>query len=215
MLRALILALVILTGCRAEPPTASTTPVAPNKDTAEWYRWLAEGTYQIKVDCPDGSGSGSGVVIYRDEDFTYIATAAHVANWDCAAFVEDEPFEVVAVDEDYDQAILVGFAQGRTVDESAEVFLGQDVIVVGYPRQPLTGKTAKQVTEGNVSSFLPKRYKVSAEAYFGNSGGPCFDAHGNLVGLVVALFQGGGVPYPGEIYVTPAWHLYKLLNETL
>jgi S1-C subfamily serine protease len=210
---ALLAVLAACSGCGA--PALKVLPVTPESDTADYFRWLSDGTVQVQADCPDGSGSGSGVVVGRYKDKTYVATAAHVANFECVVTIDGEIFEVAAVDEQYDQSIVVGYAKGRAALVSPDPFLGQSITIVGYPSQPYTGKTSKQITKGNLSAFVPFRYKVTAPAYFGNSGGPCFDAQGRLVGLVVALIQRGGTPMPGEIFVTPAQRTYELLEEAL
>jgi S1-C subfamily serine protease len=215
-LAALLLALTFwaCSGCYTYTPAV--VPLPPSTNTAEYYRWLADGTYQVQTECLEGSWSGTGVVLSQDGDRTFFATAHHVVNGtECAYLVNNEPFELMAFDEKFDSAVLMGHLPGREVFETPAVFLGQDVIVVGWPRQPYTGKTAKQITKGNVSSYVPFRYKVSAPAYFGNSGGPAFDTMGNLVGLVVqiAILDEDGTPFPGEVFATPAWRVYELLED--
>jgi S1-C subfamily serine protease len=206
-----LLACLFGLGCAGSPAQYN-----PPRNTAAYFDWLASGTVQVYADCGEGRGSGSGVVVGRDPSgLTYIATAQHVAeDADCTFDVNGEPFVYVVSDETYDSAIIAGLLGGRVTAESEDIYLGQPITVIGYPSQPLTGKTAKQVTAGVVSSFVHEtRLKISAQAYFGNSGGPVFDEKGRLVGLVVSLVQRGGVPLPGEIFVTPARRVYELLEE--
>jgi S1-C subfamily serine protease len=207
---------VLLWACAGCHTYAPYKPATPSVNTSAYYSWLSSGTYQVQAACLEGSWSGSGVVVGREGDQAFLATANHVVEGtDCTFLVNDQQFRVLATDEAYDQAILVGHATGRVASETAEVFLGQDVIVVGYPNQPYTGETGKQVTKGSVSSYVTRRYKVSAQAYYGNSGGPAFDSEGKLVGLVVqiVIFDSEGTPFPGEVFVTPAWRTYTLLEE--
>ncbi len=209
-MRRIILALLLamLGGCYTYAPWQ------PETYNRHWVDWLVSGTKQVRVSC-DGeywSSSGSGVVIQRDDDgTTYFATASHVADEGCEFFVDDEPLELVARDSFYDQAILVGSVPGRVTDESPEIYVGQRVINAGWPLQFYTGRTGFQVTHGNLSAFIGPRYKVTAEAYYGSSGGPCFDWDGDLVGLVVSMSLINDVPV--EFHVSPAWRLYELLDE--
>jgi S1-C subfamily serine protease len=189
------------------------TPYQPqDNDSPGWYHWLTTGTHQVYTNCGEnGTSSGSGVVVYRSEEDTYLATAAHVTDLGCTYTVDGVELELVAYDEYYDQAILKGYIAGRVTDEVDQVFIGQKVITVGYPYQPFTGMTGLQITHGTLSAFVGPRYKTTAMAYYGNSGGPCFDKHGDLIGLVVSM----RVAYPYEWYVTPSWRTYELLAEAL
>ncbi len=98
---------------------------------------------------------------------------------------------VVAADEENDLALLkvqstfaaIGrFRSGRGIRS------GEAVVVVGYPLQSLLASDAK-VTVGSVSAMAgigddTRMIQVSAPTQPGNSGGPVFDAAGNVVGVL-------------------------------
>lgn len=203
----LALLLALLGGCYTYAPS----PAA--MDSRHWMEWLTSGTAQVFTVCEDSTSSGSGVVIHREGNVAYFATAFHVTDPGCSYYVNGEELELVAYDVFYDQAILVGSVAGRVTEETDGVFLGQRVTVAGFPVQPFTGTTGFQITQGNLAAMLGSRYKVTAPAYYGSSGGPCFDKDGELVGLLVSLIAIGGAPV--EWHVTPAWRTYELLDEAL
>jgi S1-C subfamily serine protease len=209
-MRALLVILLLLSGCYTYAPWQ------PEHNNQHWYHWLTSGTVQVRTNCgDDGVSSGSGVVVDRDSDGTaFVATAAHVVDPEggtCTYWVDGNELFIAAYDEYYDQAILVGDVAGRTTEMAQPVFVGMRLIAVGFPVQPYTGLTSFQITHGTLTAFLGARYKTNADAYYGNSGGPAFDMHGDLVGLVVSMRVVSGVPI--EWYLTPAWRTYELLEE--
>jgi S1-C subfamily serine protease len=73
---------------------------------------------------------------------------------------------------------------------SDEIELGEDVLVAGYPYGDTFSNTIK-VTKGIVSANRGMgddtgQFQIDAAVQPGNSGGPIYDAHGNIVGVVVA-----------------------------
>lgn len=121
---------------------------------------------------------------------------------DVGAIIRTEVFHVVP---DHDFAILRGkdkqLAGGRPLAPNAPRW-GERVVVVGHPLG--LGWT---MTTGIVSH--PKRHggvtgkqtwmQISAQVYFGNSGGPVFNVYGEVVGIVSFLARephlGGAVHY--------------------
>jgi S1-C subfamily serine protease len=101
------------------------------------------------------------------------------------------PASVVAFDSQNDLALLSTPRRSGNVAKLREgpaVRAGERVVVVGFP---LTGLLAEQanVTTGDVSSLAgignDSRYlQITAPVQPGNSGGPLFDASGNLIGVV-------------------------------
>lgn len=68
--------------------------------------------------------------------------------------------------------------------------VGEPIFVLGYPLQNTMGQEIK-LTTGVISSnsgFLgdTSLFQISAPIQPGNSGGPLFDSHGNLIGIVSA-----------------------------
>jgi S1-C subfamily serine protease len=73
---------------------------------------------------------------------------------------------------------------------SDDVELGEDVLVSGYPYGDIYSNTIK-VTKGIVSASRGLgddrgQFQMDAAVQPGNSGGPIYDAKGNIVGVVVA-----------------------------
>ena len=79
---------------------------------------------------------------------------------------------------------------GASLNFSDAVKLGEKVFTLGYPHPDLQGSDVK-FTTGSISSLTgiensPRYCQISAPLQAGNSGGPLFDEHGNLVGIVAA-----------------------------
>ena len=73
---------------------------------------------------------------------------------------------------------------------SEDVELGERVMVAGYPYGEIFSNTVK-VTGGMVSAIRGVgndfgQFQIDAAVQPGNSGGPIYDAYGNIVGIVVA-----------------------------
>lgn len=65
---------------------------------------------------------------------------------------------------------------------------GSDVVVMGYPLWFILGTNTPSITNGVVARNTglnedPSFFQVTAKINRGNSGGPVFDMHGNLVGI--------------------------------
>ncbi len=68
--------------------------------------------------------------------------------------------------------------------------VGRNVVVMGYPLWYLLGEGSPSLTNGVVSKRSglkddPNTFQVTAKVNKGNSGGPVFDLHGNVVGITV------------------------------
>jgi serine protease Do len=142
---------------------------------------------------PVGAGAGStGTGFYLGP--RTLVTAAHVVEG-CArvALADGGDLDLVASDAELDIAVLaapspaprwLSLAPGRAAR------LGQRVHAVGFPYYAIAG-TSLNLTSGNVSALAgvdddPRFLSFSAPVQPGNSGGPLIDAHGAVVGLVVA-----------------------------
>lgn len=109
--------------------------------------------------------------------------------------------EVVASDKTNDLAILKitdnrfnGFGQIPYGINTTTSQVGEDVFVLGYPLTSTMGDEIK-LTTGVISSKTGYQgditlYQISAPIQPGNSGGPLFDASGNVIGIVSAKHTG-------------------------
>ncbi|MBI3811152.1 MAG: Do family serine endopeptidase [Nitrospirae bacterium] len=161
---------------------------------------------------PEGSGSGSGVIIDKKG---YIVTNNHVVGE--AAEVEvrlsDKSHftgKVVGKDPDTDVAV-VKIEAGRelpyvTLGDSSTVKVGQWVIAVGNPFG-----LDRTVTVGVVSALGRENVNLSRYEDFiqtdasinpGNSGGPLFNIYGDVIGINTAIInfaQGIGFAIPSNM----------------
>ena len=137
---------------------------------------------------------GSGFVMAADG---YVVTNSHVLDGAQGAYVgthygSEEYAPVVADDPELDLALLKLPSDGphSFVDfgRSADLELGDDVVILGYP----LGLDTLTVTRGVMSARHPGWLQTDATANPGNSGGPAFDEHGKVIG-VVTMKLGGGV----------------------
>lgn len=143
-------------------------------------------------------GSGSGFLVAN----SYVVTNQHVVDGCREILVKNKLFEsnadIVSTDKSNDFALLklrsatnLSHASLR----SADVDLGEDVIVVGYPMRDFLGEGLKATT-GNISGTTgvandTRMFQVTAPIQAGNSGGPLLDKSGNVVGVVSSSLNEG------------------------
>ena len=121
--------------------------------------------------------------------------------------------KVVLVNPIADIALLSAEGDFSAVPEimlaDAETTIGQKINVAGYPYgMPFT------VTEGTVSSpkqLMNDSYYIQTDAAVnpGNSGGPMFDAEGNVIGITVSKFSEAD----NMGFVIPVERLKKVLED--
>lgn len=169
---------------RDSPPSDATSAVPGGRP--------APGLGVIHRSGPDASGSG--FVVTGDG---YIVTNRHVVNG-CqrvAIRADSAPgwrAQVVAVHPRDDLAIVradASFGDVAAFRVGTAVRPGDEIVAVGFP---LAGLLADEpnVTTGSVSALAgihndPTILQMSAPVQQGSSGGPLFDASGNVVGVVV------------------------------
>lgn len=145
---------------------------------------------------------GSGFVVWRDDQATYIVTAAHVlgSDWrEAHVFVGDDTSvdyraHVLFSDRTYDVAVLAIAATPAAdlVHLASPPAAGGRVYSVGYGRQAQywlnrTGTIRPIVTTGLISRAAPRGQFVSSSiSEAGQSGGPMLDESGNVVGIIRA-----------------------------
>ncbi len=196
-------------GSEPEPEPESATPAAGAEYTpapadskratlepAQLFQTWAPSVVTISVETPRGSGIGTGFVI--DQRGT-VATNHHVVN--DATKIEIKLFDGTKADEvellennqEDDLALLrmktKSLPPPVVLGDSAAVKVGQPVTVIGNPIG-----LDHTMTDGMVSSrrlYERKKYiQMSAPVSPGNSGGPVFDAHGDVIGVTVAKLWG-------------------------
>jgi S1-C subfamily serine protease len=142
---------------------------------------------------PGSSFSGSGFAV----DPQHVLTNFHVIDGARTVEVASDkltaPAEIVFSDPRNDIALLRvdrNLAVAARFRDPAEVHLGEDIMVLGFPLQGLLG-SGPQATAGNVSALCgigndTTVVQFSAPIASGNSGGPIIDQSGLVVGIVHA-----------------------------
>lgn len=151
------------------------------------------------------SWSGTGFALNNG----YIATNFHVVENAKSITIqgvagnasEKYTASVIAADKVNDLALIQiqdtkfkGFGQIPYRVKTSTSDVGEDVFVLGYPLTTTMGNEIK-LTTGIISSrtgFMGDvaLYQISAPIQPGNSGGPLFDNHGNLIGIINAKHTG-------------------------
>ncbi|MCL2079145.1 MAG: S1C family serine protease [Oscillospiraceae bacterium] len=153
--------------------------------------------------------SGSGFIVSTDG---YILTNYHVVE---LAFRNDLPITVVLSDESSYEAKIVGFEENSDVavlkietgilrlnpaliGNSDNIRVGQRLYAVGNP----FGDYVYTMTDGIVSALdrvvtlegkTISTFQFSAAVNLGNSGGPVYNANGEVIGIVTAKVMRGNV----------------------
>ena len=153
--------------------------------------------------------SGTGFIITGDG---YILTNYHViedaykAGLDVNVIMHDGtryPAQIVGAEADNDVAVLKIDAVGlnaATLGNSDSLRVGDTVYAVGNPRGELefsmttghvSAKDRSIVTEATGDSIT--MFQIDAAVNSGNSGGPVYNARGEVVGIVTAKYRSSGV----------------------
>ncbi len=220
MKKILLLGFVLISACQHGMVSA----VQPTDE--QRMTQLIAATVQINISCPlFGDGSGSGVIISTTLNGTSkILTAGHLLPApECTLTVvtrdgKEYPTKVIKVDQDVDLMLLdVDAALGTFTPVAAYSYLGQPVTVVGFPAQLADGMdTHLTVSRGWMETDLGDLTRVSADIYFGNSGGAGFSDDNQVIGIVSCLYgfdiDGiGTVPVPAQFFLVST----KTINEFL
>jgi serine protease Do len=156
-----------------------------------------------------GAVTGSGFIITPDG---YILTNYHViedayrAGVDVNVITHDGtryPAQIVGVEADNDVAVLKIDASGlnaATLGSSDSLRVGDTVYAVGNPLGELefsmttghvSAKDRRIVTDSSGESI--SMFQIDAPVNSGNSGGPVYNARGEVVGIVTAKYKSSGV----------------------
>ena len=142
------------------------------------------------------ASSGTGIILTADG---YILTNNHIID-------EGTTFKVTLYNGNTYDAVIVGAEKSNDVavlkieaeglqpaifGNTAEVVVGEDVIVIGNPLGELTFSLSRGVVSAlnraiNEDGTPIIVFQIDAAVNEGNSGGPAFDASGNVIGVVTA-----------------------------
>ncbi|MGM9578279.1 MAG: S1C family serine protease, partial [Evtepia sp.] len=149
-----------------------------------------------------GAAAGSGFVITEDG---YILTNYHViedANSITVTFVDGTTYEATYVggEEANDIAVIKIDATGLTpvvIGSSDDMLVGEQVTAIGNPLGELTfTETTGIISALNRSITMSDGRKMNmiqtdCAINSGNSGGPLFNSHGEVIGIVSAKYSSG------------------------
>jgi 2-alkenal reductase len=152
-------------------------------------------------------GSGSGVILNRSGDQSYIVTNNHVVEGATQLGIvlsngDELPAELVGVDEFTDLAVLrtdVIVGASAALGNSDNLEPGETVIAIGSP----LGTFTNSVTVGVVSALdrslqadegfaIENLIQTDAAINQGNSGGPLLNLAGEVVGINTFIVRSGG-----------------------
>ncbi len=148
-------------------------------------------------------GSGSGVLVAPG----IIVTNAHVIDGgnDFKLGRGQQALTVLGVDTLHDLALLQGDVPGDPLPmrNVAAIWLGEAILVAGYPLMDLLGTDLK-VSTGNVSGLKGwegdvARFQFTAPIGSGSSGGAILDECGNLIGVTSSSLAHGQLRDRGAI----------------
>lgn len=211
----------VIGGNPALPPTQQ-QPGEKDWIDKEWELQTAALSV-LKLETYDAKGdricSGSGFVIY---DRQYLVTACHVVvNMDHLVATTDwgETFEVhdvIAVDQDQDIAVLritqlpedIQITPLKPVDGIP--LKGRRVVAIGSQFG-----VVNMITTGMLSGYWVngdyERILFTAPVASGSSGGPLFDDHGYVIGVISGTYDGG----QNLNLAVPIENVYRLLESEM
>ena len=203
----------IYTGDRT-PTQVDTASVDTSKEltTAEIYAKYVNSCVGITVDIVStnifgqtvtGAAAGSGFVITEDG---YILTNYHVidgANSIKVTFDDGKEYTATYVggEEKNDIAVIKVDATGLTpvvIGKSSDMLVGEQVTTIGNPLGELTFSESTGIisaldrtitmSDGRQMNMIQTDCAINS----GNSGGPLFNSHGEVIGIVSAKYSSGG-----------------------
>ncbi len=162
---------------------------------------VSSTSYNFFGQAVQSASSGSGFIITTDG---YIVTNYHVISGGTSVSVTlndgtTYDAQVIGGEEDYDIAVLK-VDPGETklqcvvLGESADLLVGEDVLTIGNPLGELTFSMSEGIVscldrEINVDGTPFNMIQITTAVNSGNSGGPLFNAYGEVVGIVSAKYS--------------------------
>lgn len=175
----------------------------------------------------DWESSGSGVLINQDG---YIVTNNHVATGADRiriAFQNDSTDYnaiIISQNEATDVAILKieddRFESNiEPVNWETDFNLGQKVFTLGYPISNKMSNNVK-VVDGIVSGEngvggSPIYFQTTLPVWYGNSGGPCFNSKGEILGLATQILWDQGAKVDNVAYITKTENILNLAGDII
>lgn len=175
----------------------------------------------------DWENSGSGGLINKEG---YIVTNNHVisgAKRIRVAFQNDSldyNAVIISQNEKTDVAVLKiqdeRFTSNiKPVSWSTNFNLGQKVFTLGYPISDKMSNNVK-VVDGIISGKNgrggdPSYFQTTLPVWYGNSGGPCFNSKGEILGLTTQILWDRGEKVDNVAYITKTANIINLGGEAI
>src|SRR2546421_7743164 len=186
----------------AKSSPAATTASAPTATSINTLREavvakVKPSVVEVYVTLSNGAALGSGVII---DSRGYIVTNNHVVSGALSIQVmlsngTKEPAQLTGADAADDPAILkIAVPKGglsvATLGNSAQLQVGQEVLVIGNPlgitqtvTNGIVSALKRSVSEGQGGATIQNAIQTDAAINPGNSGGALVDLQGNVVGI--------------------------------
>ena len=175
----------------------------------------------------DWQSSGSGVLINNNG---FIATNNHVINGAKKIRISfqndsiDYEAKIISQNEENDVAI-VQITDSRfksavkPVKWNSSVSLGEKVFTLGYPISNKMSDNVK-VVDGIVSGLNGREgnkafFQTTLPVWYGNSGGPCFNSKGEILGLATQILWDKGEKVDNVAYITKTSNVLSLANSII
>ena len=175
----------------------------------------------------DWQSSGSGVLINNNG---FIATNNHVikgAKKIRISFQNDTleyEAKIISQNEENDVAI-VQISDSRfksaikPIKWNSSVSLGEKVFTLGYPISNKMSDNVK-VVDGIVSGLNGREgnkafFQTTLPVWYGNSGGPCFNSKGEILGLATQILWDKGEKVDNVAYITKTSNVLSLANTII
>jgi len=175
----------------------------------------------------DWQSSGSGVLINNNG---FIATNNHVikgAKKIRISFQNDSidyAAKIISQNEENDVAIIQitdsRFKSAvKPVKWNSSVSLGEKVFTLGYPISNKMSDNVK-VVDGIVSGLNGREgskafFQTTLPVWYGNSGGPCFNSKGEILGLATQILWDKGEKVDNVAYITKTSNVLSLANSII
>ena len=188
-----------------------------------------ESTTNIWGQSTPTASSGSGFIISEDG---YIVTNNHVVSGAQRLTVmmtsgEEYEAEIIGADSENDVALIKIDATGLptvSVGDSDNIEVGQQVCAIGNPLGELTntltvGYVSALDREINENGTPINMFQTDCAINSGNSGGPIFDMHGNVIGITTAKYSSNGYSTSASIegigFCVPANDAMDIVSDLL
>jgi len=175
----------------------------------------------------DWQSSGSGVLINNKG---FIATNNHVIKGAKKVRISfqndsvDYEAKIISQNEENDVAIVqitdLRFKSDvKPVKWNSSVSLGEKVFTLGYPISEKMSDNVK-VVDGIVSGLNGRDgskpfFQTTLPVWYGNSGGPCFNSKGEILGLATQILWDKGQKVDNVAYITKTSNVLSLANNII